>query len=45
MKEHEGFVLLVGTQETVRNLFRISQIEYLFEFQPTVADAIAWLQA
>ncbi len=45
MKEHEGFVLLVGTQETVRNLFRISQIEYLFEFQPTIADAIAWLQS
>jgi len=45
MKEHEGFVILVGVQDQVRNLFRISQIEYLFEFQPSVADAIAWLQA
>ncbi len=45
MKEHEGFVILVGLQEQVRNLFRISQIEYLFEFQPTVADAVAWLQS
>jgi anti-anti-sigma factor len=45
MKEHEGFVVLVGVQEPVRNLFRISQIEYLFEFQPTIVDAIAWLQS
>jgi anti-sigma B factor antagonist len=44
MKDHEGFVVLVGVQEQVRNLFRISQIEYLFEFQPTVNDAIMWLQ-
>jgi anti-anti-sigma factor len=45
MKEHEGFVVLTGVQETVRNLFRISQIEYLFEFQPSVHDAITWLQS
>lgn len=45
MKEHEGFVILVGLQEQVRSLFRISQIEYLFEFQANVADAVAWLQS
>ncbi|MBU3741932.1 MAG: STAS domain-containing protein [Candidatus Kapabacteria bacterium] len=45
MNEHEGFVILVGVQQQVRNLFTISQIEYLFEFQPTTADAIAWLQS
>lgn len=45
MSEAEGFVILVGMQDQVRNLFRISQIEYLFEFQPTLADAITWLQA
>ena len=45
MKDHEGFVVLVGVQENVRNLFRISQIEYLFEFKPTVNDAITWLQS
>lgn len=45
MKEHEGFVVLAGMQEQVRNLFKISQIEYLFEFQPTVNDAITWLQS
>lgn len=45
MKENEGFVVLVGVQDQVRNLFKISQIEYLFEFQPTVTDAITWLQS
>jgi len=45
MKDNEGFVVLAGVQETVRNLFRISQIEYLFEFQPSVNDAITWLQS
>ena len=45
MKEHEGFVVLAGVQDNVRNLFRISQIEYLFEFQPSVNDAITWLQS
>jgi len=45
MKDNEGFVILVGTQDNVRQMFRISQIEYLFEFQPTVNDAIAWLQS
>jgi len=45
MSEAEGFVILVGMQDQVRNLFRISQIEYLFEFHPTLADAITWLQA
>lgn len=45
MKEHEGFVVLTSVHENVRNLFRISQIEYLFEFQPSVNDAITWLQS
>ena len=45
MKEHEGFVVLAGVQDQVRQLFKISQIEYLFEFQPTVNDAITWLQS
>lgn len=44
MKDHEGFVVLAGVQDTVRKLFAISQIEYLFEFQPSVPDAITWLQ-
>lgn len=45
MNDNEGFVILVGVQQQVRNLFAISQIEYLFEFQPSVAEAVAWLQA
>lgn len=45
MSENEGFVILVGVQQQVRNLFAISQIEYLFEFHSTVADAVAWLQS
>lgn len=45
MNDNEGFVILVGMQEPVRNLFKISQIEYLFEFHPTVAEAVSWLQA
>lgn len=45
MKDHEGFVILVGVQDQVRNLLNISQIEYLFEFQPSVADAVTWLQS
>lgn len=45
MKDNEGFVVLVGVQESVRKLFAISQIEYLFEFQPTVEAAISWLQS
>ena len=45
MADNEGFVILVGVQQQVRNLFAISQIEYLFEFQPSVAEAVAWLQA
>jgi anti-anti-sigma factor len=44
MKDLEGFVVLVGVTENVRNLFKISQIEYLFEFKPSVNDAITWLQ-
>lgn len=44
MKDREGFVVLVGVQENVRNLIKISQIEYLFEFKPTVNDTITWLQ-
>lgn len=45
MNENEGFVVLVGVQDQLRNLFKISQIEYLFEFQLTVPEAVAWLQA
>lgn len=45
MKENEGFVILVGVQEQVRKLFNISRIEFLFEFQPSLESAIAWLQA
>lgn len=44
MKESEGFVLLVGVNENVRNLLRISQIEYLFEFHDTVEAAVASLE-
>jgi anti-anti-sigma factor len=43
LRETEGFVILVGVNETVRNLLRISQIEYLFEFFDTVQDAVAFL--
>jgi anti-sigma B factor antagonist len=45
MKENEGFVILVNVQDPVRKLFTVSQIEYLFEFQPSVQEAISWLQA
>ncbi|MEN9281920.1 MAG: hypothetical protein RL594_855 [Bacteroidota bacterium] len=44
MNDNEGFVVLVGVSENVRNLFRISQIETLFEFRDNVNEAIAWLQ-
>ncbi|CAN5562844.1 hypothetical protein BH10BAC6_BH10BAC6_10280 [soil metagenome] len=43
MKESEGFVLLVGVNEHVRGLLRISQIEYLFEFFDTTEAAAASL--
>jgi len=43
MKETEGFVLLVGVNVNVRNLLRISQIEYLFEFFDTLEAAVASL--
>ncbi|MEY3385240.1 MAG: hypothetical protein RIR53_51 [Bacteroidota bacterium] len=45
MNENEGFVVIVGTNENVRNLFRISQIDGMFEFKNSVNEAIAWLQS
>lgn len=44
MNDNEGFIVLVGVNEHVRNLFRITQIEELFEFKESVSHAIAWLQ-
>jgi anti-anti-sigma factor len=45
MNEHEGFIVLVGVNENVHNLLRISKIEDLFEFKNSVSEAIAWLQS
>ncbi len=44
MNEHEGFIVLVGVNENVHNLLRISKIDDLFEFKESVSQAIAWLQ-
>ncbi|MBU3679913.1 MAG: STAS domain-containing protein [Candidatus Kapabacteria bacterium] len=44
MNDNEGFVVIVGASENVRNLFRISQIDGMFEFKESVSQAIAWLQ-
>lgn len=43
MNENEGFLVLIGVQDTVKNLFAISRLTELFEFQPDLASAIAWL--
>jgi anti-anti-sigma factor len=43
VKENEGFLILVGVQEQVKNLFDISRLTELFEFRQTVEEAIAWL--
>ncbi|MBS1537269.1 MAG: STAS domain-containing protein [Bacteroidetes bacterium] len=40
MKEHEAPVILVGVGDQVRNLLRISQLEWLFDYFPTVEDAL-----
>ncbi|MBX7153989.1 MAG: STAS domain-containing protein [Candidatus Kapaibacterium sp.] len=44
LKEHDAPVVLVGVRETVRNLLRISQMEWLFEFYETVEQAFADMQ-
>jgi anti-anti-sigma factor len=45
MNDNEGFVVIVGASENVRNLFRITQIDAMFEFKNSVSEAIAWLQS
>nr|AQQ74759.1 hypothetical protein [uncultured bacterium] len=45
LRDHKIPVILVGVRETVRNLFRISQMEWLFEFYPTTEAALQQLQA
>src|SRR5689334_3501258 len=44
LKDHDAPVILVGVRETVRNLLRISQMEWLFEFFDTVEQAFADMQ-
>lgn len=44
LKEHEAPVILVGVREPVRNLLRISQMEWLFEFYETIEQAFADMQ-
>ncbi len=44
LKDHDAPVILVGVRETVRNLLRISQMEWLFEFYDTKDQAFADLQ-
>lgn len=44
MKEFDSPVLLVGVREPVRNLLRISQMEWLFEFYETKEEAFADMQ-
>ncbi|MCX7930544.1 MAG: STAS domain-containing protein [Chlorobi bacterium] len=44
LRDYKIPVALVGVRETVRNLFRISQMEWLFEFYPTIATALEELQ-
>jgi anti-anti-sigma factor len=43
MKENEGFVILVGVQEQVKNLFEISRISDLYKFHDSVESAVKWL--
>ncbi len=43
MNDNQGFLILVGVQDQVKSLFDISRLTELFEFQPTVEAAIAWL--
>lgn len=45
LRDYKIPVALVGVRETIRNLFRISQMEWLFEFYPTVEAALQELQA
>jgi anti-anti-sigma factor len=44
LKDHEAPVILVGARDAVRNLLRISQMEWLFEFFDTVEAALTDLQ-
>jgi anti-sigma B factor antagonist len=45
LREHNVPVILVGVRDAVRNLLRISQMEWLFEFYETIELAFADLQA
>jgi anti-anti-sigma factor len=44
LRDHKIPIALVGVRDTVRNLFRISQMEWLFEFYPTREAALEQLQ-
>lgn len=44
LKAHEAPVILVGARESVRNLLRISQMEWLFEFFDNIEQAFEDLQ-
>ena len=39
MKEHDAPVILVGVGDQVRNLLKISQLEWLFDYFDSVQDA------
>ncbi|MCU0331434.1 MAG: STAS domain-containing protein [Candidatus Kapabacteria bacterium] len=45
MAEHEGFTILAGLQDQVKQLLAISQIAQFFELKDSVDDAIEWLKA
>ncbi len=40
MKEHDAPVILVGVGDQVRNLLKISQLEWLFDYFDSVQDAL-----
>ena len=44
LKDHDAPVILVGVREAVRNLLRISQMEWLFEFFDTKEQAFSDMQ-
>ncbi|MFN4768664.1 MAG: STAS domain-containing protein [Candidatus Kapaibacterium sp.] len=44
LKDHDVPVILVGVRETVRNLLRISQMEWLFTFFDTKEQAFSDMQ-
>lgn len=45
LRDHKVPVILVGVRETVRNLLRISQMEWLFEFAGSMDEAMKSVQA